>query len=131
MDGCHGVFQWWTANSSLKYYYGKSSNIRRITEEEPSEARTADQAPLLHRSANPGWTRSHSSMVVLPQWRSGNNQAPEAGGCDPPVLERRLRHGHNRNERPETTRGKMAAPPTRRLCGALAAHSRVWGSPSI
>ena len=133
MDGCHGVFHWWTANSSLKYYYGKSSNIRRITEEEPSEARTADQAPLLHRSANPGWTRSHSSMVVLPPWLSGNNQAPEPGvrRRDPPVLESRLRHGHNRKERPETARGKMAAPPTRRLCGTLAANSQARGSRSI
>ncbi len=72
-------------------------------------------------------------MPVLRQWRSGNNQAPEAGvrGRDPPGLERRLRHGHNRYERRETARGKMAAPPTRRLCGALAAHSRLRGSPSI
>jgi len=45
--------------------------------------------------------------------KSGNNQAPEPGvrGCDPPELEMPLQHGHNRNERRETTRGKMAAPP--------------------
>ncbi len=57
--------------------------------------------------------------AMLAKWQSRNNQAPEPGvrGCDPPQLERRLRHGHNRNERRETTRGKMAAPPTLPSCG--------------
>jgi hypothetical protein len=73
--------------------------------------------------------------ATLPKWQSGNNQAPEAGvrGCDPPRLERRLRHGHNTNERRETTRGKMAAPPSLPSCGPeeKAANSWVRGSRSI
>jgi hypothetical protein len=85
---------------------------------------------------NAGASSSHqvgpNGKSTRPTRQSGNNQAPEPGwGCDPPELERRLGHGHNRNERRETTRGKMAAPPTRRLCGALAAYSRVRGSRSI
>ena len=51
-----------------------------------------------------------------------NNQAPEAGvrRRDPPRLEAPRRHGHNRNERPETTPGKMAALPALLSCGLSA-----------
>src|SRR6266446_8413698 len=51
-----------------------------------------------------------------------NNQAPEPGGRrrDPPRLEAPRRHGHNRNERPDTTPGKMAALPALLSCGLSA-----------
>src|SRR6266576_2729030 len=57
-------------------------------------------------------------------WRRGcwNNQAPETGvrRSDPLRLEAPRRHGHNRNERPETTPGKMAALPALLPCGLSA-----------
>jgi len=63
-------------------------------------------------------------MAMLREGRWGNNQAPEAGvgACDPPVLEMPPEHDHNRSERRETARGKMAAP--------LAAPANSWGRES-
>jgi hypothetical protein len=70
--------------------------------------------------------------AMLPKWQSGNNQAPEAGvrGRDPPGLEVPLQLGHNRYERRETTRGKMAAPTGSGQAPSTGSGQAAWGPDS-